>query len=95
MTYIEWIRNQPCLVCGESSDPHHVRIDGNAGTGIRPPDSYCIPLCFTHHRYYHDNGLGRFYIKLFDGDPTFYKEWIYRTMHRLLSAYMEEKNEDN
>jgi hypothetical protein len=52
--------NQPCTVCGANDGTtvlHHIRIGGNAGTGMKPPDfPWGIRLCAEHHRYVHYEG---------------------------------------
>jgi hypothetical protein len=45
-------RGLPCLVCGaRPSDPHHVKSRGAGGR-----DEHCVPLCRTHHDYFHSAG---------------------------------------
>jgi len=52
--YLEWIRNQPCLICAlrdrkqsTKTDPHHF---GPRGFSQKVPDRQAIPLChFEHH----------------------------------------------
>lgn len=80
-TYLSFIRKQPCLICGYPSEPHHVRINGNAGTGRKPDDTYCIPLCRLHH-YEHDN----------QGRDTFYERHgidIYKELFLITKKYIE------
>jgi hypothetical protein len=52
--YLEYVRSLPCLVCGQESEPHHIRMNNNAGTGRKPSDTFCVPLCRAHHRECHD-----------------------------------------
>jgi hypothetical protein len=49
--YREHVSRYPCIQCGEPgpSDPHHDRRFDNCGTGIKPPDTYLIPLCHECH----------------------------------------------
>ena len=49
--YREHVSRYPCLNCGAPgpSDPHHDRRHGNCGMGMKPPDTYCIPLCHKCH----------------------------------------------
>lgn len=56
--YLNYIRKQPCLVCGmyNNTEAHHLRINNKGGTAIKPPDAYCVPLCNQHHLEYHRNG---------------------------------------
>lgn len=51
--YLSYLRTQPCIVCGKTTcQPHHVRND-NAGLAYKPPDCYCVPLCYNHHDRIH------------------------------------------
>ena len=53
--YRRWIAEQPCVVTGfQSGDqpnaPHHWRkIETGGGTGIKPEDFWCIPICDKYH----------------------------------------------
>lgn len=48
--YLDWIRSRPCIFCGGLSEPHHVRrYYWGSGTGQKPHDYVCIPVCRTHH----------------------------------------------
>ena len=60
--YMEWVSTLPCVICNRpgQSDPHHVRIFGNAGTGQKPDDCWCIPLCREHHNEIHSIGMYSF-----------------------------------
>jgi len=53
----KWIRQQKCLLdgpfCGGSMHAHHVRTASNSGTGMKPDDEWCVPLCSTHHDRHH------------------------------------------
>jgi len=57
--YLEYIRNEPCLVClaPPPSDPHHLLSGVVGGKG---PDESAVPLCRQHHREYHDIGHAAF-----------------------------------
>lgn len=44
-----YVRTWGCLVCGGPSECCHLRTAGNAGTGYKPPDWFCVPLCRDHH----------------------------------------------
>ena len=56
--YISFIHKQTCLVTGTNVglDAHHVRCLYKAGTGKKPPDSYCVPLCHNEHMKLHQYG---------------------------------------
>jgi len=48
--YRKWLRSQPCMVTGRTPcDPHHVKLFGNGGMGIKPPDNDCVPLAHEVH----------------------------------------------
>lgn len=48
--YLEFIRSKPCLVCGKSSQAHHVRrLYFGSGTAIKSHDFCTIPLCHACH----------------------------------------------
>ena len=62
--HLQWVRiGFPCAVnngphaCWRKDiEAHHVREDGNAGLGIKPPDSDAVPLCACHHAELHSIG---------------------------------------
>lgn len=39
--------------CGGQIVGHHVRTAANAGTGIKPPHWFMLPLCCAHHDWWH------------------------------------------
>ena len=48
--YKKFIRSKPCIICGKTSQAHHVRRSYfGAGMGIKPSDFVCIPLCRECH----------------------------------------------
>ena len=51
--YLEYIRTQPCAVCGNNAEPHHVREqipqEYAGGMGLKPYDLLTIPLCRECH----------------------------------------------
>lgn len=55
--YREWIATLPCRAPGctskPPSHPHHHSLTGLRGTSQKPPDSYCMTLCFRSHRELH------------------------------------------
>ncbi len=61
--YIAWIKQRPCVFCAMGPcDPHHVigLHWGLSGAGLTAPDSFCMPLCRTHHDAVHRSpGLQR------------------------------------
>lgn len=59
--YLQFVRSLPCCVCGhdtEPSHPHHM-VGHLKGLGMKAPDRETMPLCFAHHRAFHD-GVGHF-----------------------------------
>ena len=52
-SYLLFIRSLPCLICGDIAEPHHMRrmipTELKGGTGLKPYDTMCIPLCREHH----------------------------------------------
>lgn len=59
--YLDWIDRKPCLICRKQSTHHHVRMYGDCGTGQKPPDSYCVPLCPECHGKLHQQGEKSFW----------------------------------
>ncbi len=62
-----------------------MRIDGNAGTGMKPSDHFCVPLI----NLYHTGVLGIHKV----GTKSFldiYEIDIYRELHRLAGKYIEK-----
>jgi hypothetical protein len=62
--HLAWIRSLPCSVSGckrNDVQAHHVRK--GAGTGIKPADGNCAPLCFHHHAEGHAVGWRTFEVK--------------------------------
>ena len=70
------IRNLPCTICGGiGTEAAHVRFADPrvakpiTGMGIKPSDSFVVPLCNRHHREQHDLGDERKFWSLYDLDP--------------------------
>ena len=82
--YLHFVRNQPCVICYElSSEAHHVRFSNNSGTGIKPSDTWAIPLCHNHHVAIHVMGQKTFCAG-HDID-------IYRELFLIAKKFIEEK----
>jgi hypothetical protein len=51
--YLEFIRKQPCVVCGAPAEVHHQRdnipSEYAGGMGLKPYDLLSIPLCRECH----------------------------------------------
>ncbi|MEX2399637.1 MAG: hypothetical protein WD423_02625 [Rhodothermales bacterium] len=56
--YVRFVASYPCLACGRPSDAHHAL--GRGGTGTKPSDFGCIPLCREHHIALHQSGARSF-----------------------------------
>ncbi|HHN8388108.1 DUF968 domain-containing protein [Morganella morganii] len=53
-TYLQWVKKQPCCVCGQQADdPHHIIGHGAGGMGTKAHDIFTIPLCRIHHNELH------------------------------------------
>jgi hypothetical protein len=52
--YLEWLREQPCALCGHSpAEPAHGPMNG---AGSKGPDAEAVPLCRLHHAEMHQFG---------------------------------------
>ena len=60
--YLEYIRKQPCLVCGsQPCDPDHLEARGMGGANRDGKKDYsCVPLCRYHHTERHNTGNNYF-----------------------------------
>jgi hypothetical protein len=71
-----FIRQLPCLVCGNSisTEAAHVRYAEPraakpiTGIGIKPDDTFIVPLCGDCHREQHDVGERKFWSEI---DPVY------------------------
>lgn len=61
--YLAWVRTLPCCAPSvtqcDSPPPQHPHHETGAGMGMKAPDRRTMPLCWTHHRCFHD-GMGPF-----------------------------------
>jgi len=62
--YLEFIRSLPCIICrNPATEPHHIRSRlfvpeaMRGGTGLKPSDYTCVPLCHKHHHDVHAGTL--------------------------------------
>jgi hypothetical protein len=74
--YLDYIRKQRCVVCGQTCvDPHHLKTVGAGGA-----DFTAVPLCREHHDYAHKMGVSRFKnryaIDLFEVALTLLIKWV-------------------
>lgn len=57
--YLQWIKGQPCLVCGKPSEACHVRrYHWGAGISKKPHDYCVIQLCRDCHSYENERRYG-------------------------------------
>lgn len=57
--YLQWVKSQPCCVCGATADDaHHIIGYGQGGTGTKAHDLFTIPLCRVHHSELHKDPKG-------------------------------------
>lgn len=61
--YLGFIRSLPCCVTGRTDSvvAHHVRLDGDGGTGLKPSDYYTVPISQDLHQRLHDMGERSFW----------------------------------
>jgi hypothetical protein len=89
--YLNFIKGRPCIFCGRPGEPHHVRIDGNHGVGIKPPDYDTVPLCRDCH-----NGVHRGFswlaiqwpVGVGEDAKTVFRFYLYREISRLKTEYI-------
>lgn len=86
-----WIKRHQCSVKGCQEfpcDPAHIRVDlplhaQRGGTGLKPHDSWIIPLCRPHHNEQGDDGERTFYDKYKIDSvtvaETLWQEWLNTT----------------
>ncbi|WP_375191822.1 DUF968 domain-containing protein [Marinobacter sp.] len=54
--YLDWVKAQPCVVCGlPADDPHHIIGVGFGGMGMTAPDILSMPMCRQHHQQLHES----------------------------------------
>lgn len=75
--YLAWVKQQPCVMCGEpSDDAHHIKGVGHlSGVGMKAPDTFTMPVCRPHHDEIHRT-------------PELWAnqwEWVARTLARAVS----------
>lgn len=61
-SHLEFIRSMPCVKCANpASQAAHLRIGSDGGTGLKPSDSYTLPLCAECHSTQHRTGERSFW----------------------------------
>lgn len=65
--HLAWVRGHACSVggasghgCGGKIEAAHVRGGTDGGLGVKPSDTYTIPLCSDHHAEQHRIGEAAF-----------------------------------
>jgi len=68
-----FIRSLPCAArnehCGGPIEAAHVRMGSDGGTGLKPSDSYVVPLCNKHHAAQHKTSEMNFWLHERNSDP--------------------------
>ena len=66
----KWVRGFLCAACYTVGNMQmgrieaaHVRVGTDGGTGFKPHDVFCIPLCEYHHGQQHSTGERTFEVK--------------------------------
>lgn len=58
--HLQWVRGHVCAIdsdqCEGKVEAAHVRIGTDGGMGVKPSDTYAIPLCHFHHDQQHRLG---------------------------------------
>lgn len=69
--HLALIRRLPCIACGRDgqTEAAHVRNGTDGGTGLKPSDRWCVPLCGACHRRQHSVGEVTFWGEV-GIDPT-------------------------
>lgn len=82
--HLEFIRDLPCCKCLKCpSDPAHIRIGTDGGTGLKPSDCWVVPLCRECHSKQHMNG-----------ERTFWGPYLDRAKDLAADLYLKTGDED-
>ena len=66
--HLQYVSEQPCVLCQKIDvQSAHIRYAG-AGMGLKPCDSFTIPLCLEHHAEQHRMNERMFW-QLYKKDP--------------------------
>lgn len=82
--YLNYLATRCCVVCGSRQGVcgHHIRLSLGGGTGTKPSDDRCIPLCHKHHiEDLHRHGERQFFNKwqfVFGDNPIAFAELLYK-----------------
>ena len=70
-THLEFVSQHGCTICGRTDvQSAHIRYTG-AGMGMKPCDSFVVPLCIEHHQEQHSMNERMFW-HLYKKDPLVY-----------------------
>jgi len=93
--YLSLIKGKPCIAlrCSVSNRPgqdgliayHHVRELGGGGTGLKPSDYDCVPLCDYHHKLWHQKGMFALNLDM---------EYILKAINRYLIEYILQSQQE-
>jgi len=72
--YLDFIRSKPSLASGMSGTPWDPIVVahqgfGKKGTGIKPPDTYAVPLLYSEHQTEHQGGGKTFWGSQYEALP--------------------------
>lgn len=75
--YLDWVKTQPCVICGApADDAHHIIGCGSmGGMGMKAPDSMTMPVCRGHHQAIHTQPELQ----------SYQWEWVARTLGKALA----------
>ena len=54
--YLKSLRGQPCLVCGQGGEAHHLMRAEARGINRKTSDNWAVPLCHACHMKLHAYG---------------------------------------
>lgn len=75
--YLEWVRQQPCLITNrtENIDAHHLLRAEARGMARKTGDNWAVPLTHTMHRMLHEHGNEVAFFKNYGHPYEVVKEW--------------------
>lgn len=60
--HLDFIRSLECVLCASPYvEAAHLRMGTDGGMGMKPSDSFALPLCTAHHRCQHHIGELKFW----------------------------------
>jgi len=54
--YEKHLQGQPCMICLQTGEPHHLLRTKEKGLGVKSGSDKCIVLCHRHHMELHASG---------------------------------------